>query len=69
MYIGKYLNFTLCLLLTVCFICFSVKPAIFDLILTLAIIVYLGSVYLIVQKFPSLYSAICSITASKKKAN
>ncbi|RZC38981.1 nicalin-1, partial [Asbolus verrucosus] len=35
---------------------YSVKPAIFDLVLTLAIILYLGIVYFLIQKFPFLYS-------------
>jgi hypothetical protein len=48
---------------------YSVKPAIFDLVLTLAIILYLGTVYVLVQKFPLLYSTACSLTSNKIKQN
>ncbi|XP_971811.2 BOS complex subunit ncln [Tribolium castaneum] len=48
---------------------YGVKPAIFDLVLTFAIILYLGTVYLFVQKFPALYSTACSLTSSKPKQN
>ncbi|KAK5647400.1 hypothetical protein RI129_002292 [Pyrocoelia pectoralis] len=45
---------------------YSVKPAIFDLILTLVIILYLGCLYLFIQKFPNIYNAACSVTFKKK---
>ncbi|XP_044263181.1 nicalin-1 [Tribolium madens] len=48
---------------------YSVKPAIFDLVLTFAIILYLGTIYLFVQKFPALYSTACSLTSNKPKQN
>nr|CAH7736006.1 unnamed protein product [Callosobruchus chinensis] len=44
----------------------SVKPAVFDLILTLVIIVYLIAIYLFVDKFPIVYSFVSSLTESKK---
>ncbi|KAJ8960178.1 hypothetical protein NQ318_003901 [Aromia moschata] len=45
---------------------YSVKPAVFDLILTLMIIVYLGIIYLCVDYFPRVYTIACSVTANKK---
>ncbi|KAF5304816.1 hypothetical protein FQR65_LT07833 [Abscondita terminalis] len=45
---------------------YSVKPAIFDLILTLIIILYLGIVYLVIQKFATFYNLACSLTSKKK---
>ncbi|XP_075217184.1 BOS complex subunit NCLN [Lycorma delicatula] len=45
---------------------YSVKPAVFDLFLTFAIALYLGLVYLFVQNFPSLYSAMPFFVSSKK---
>ncbi|KAK0161188.1 hypothetical protein PV327_009686 [Microctonus hyperodae] len=45
---------------------YSVKPAIFDLFLTIAIIVYLGMVYIIVHKFPVAYSLIARMTMKNK---
>ncbi|KAF5304722.1 hypothetical protein FQA39_LY09499 [Lamprigera yunnana] len=45
---------------------YSVKPAIFDLILTLMIVFYLGVVYLLIHKFPIFYIMACSITTKKK---
>jgi len=48
---------------------YSVKPAVFDLILTLVIIVYLGSAYLVIQNFPGIYRVACSVTSKKSKVN
>lgn len=45
---------------------FSVKPAVFDLFLTFAIIGYLVSVYFAIILFPDLYSAICKLSNSNK---
>lgn len=46
---------------------YSVKPAVFDLVLTFAIILYLGGVYLFMQYFPCIYSAACLVASSSKK--
>lgn len=46
---------------------YSVKPAVFDLILTLAIVMYLGSVYLVIQNFAGLYNVACNVTSKKSK--
>lgn len=40
----------------------SVKPAVFDLFLTIVIAAYLAAVYLAIFNFAHLYSAICKIT-------
>lgn len=49
---------------------FSVKPAVFDLFLTFAIIGYLVSVYFAIILFPDLYSAICKLcNKNKTKVN
>lgn len=45
---------------------YRVKPAVFDLILTLAITTYLGAVYFAISYIPSLYS-ICSNLVKNKK--
>ncbi|KAK9892946.1 hypothetical protein WA026_022817 [Henosepilachna vigintioctopunctata] len=47
---------------------YSVKPAVFDLFLTIAIVIYLAVIYLCVQKFSMLYVVACSLT-SKNKCN
>lgn len=46
---------------------FSVKPAVFDLVLTMAIVLYLGTIYLVIQKFPVLYVYACALTISQKE--
>ncbi|KAK7604764.1 hypothetical protein V9T40_005950 [Parthenolecanium corni] len=46
---------------------YSVKPAIFDLVLTFIIAVYLTLVYYTIQQFPLLYSTISATVAAKKK--
>ncbi|XP_015126473.1 nicalin [Diachasma alloeum] len=45
---------------------YSVKPAIFDLFLTIAISLYLGMVYLIVHKFSHLYNLTVQMTVKNK---
>ncbi|KAJ8933164.1 hypothetical protein NQ314_014171 [Rhamnusium bicolor] len=45
---------------------YSVKPAVFDLVLTLAIILYLGAIYLFIDHFSLLYGIACALTASRK---
>lgn len=46
---------------------YSVKPAIFDLVLTCIIAAYLTVVYYAIQKFPILYSSIAATVPTKKK--
>lgn len=41
---------------------YSVKPAVFDLFLTLGICVYLGAVYLAIIAFPQLYDGVASLS-------
>lgn len=43
---------------------YNVKPAIFDLILTFIIAMYLGIVYIFIFKFSSIYSQMCKISFS-----
>lgn len=45
---------------------YSVKPAVFDLVLTFAIILYLGAIYFFVDYFPLLYRFACSLTVNRK---
>ncbi|XP_045483433.1 nicalin [Harmonia axyridis] len=45
---------------------YSVKPAVFDLFLTVAIAVYLTVIYFFVQKFSLFYEVACSLTVKKK---
>lgn len=45
---------------------YSVKPAIFDLFLTIVIVVYLGMVYLVVHKFSLIYSLTAKMTVKNK---
>ncbi|KZC07749.1 Nicalin-1 [Dufourea novaeangliae] len=45
---------------------YSVKPAVFDLFLTIAIIVYLGIVYTIVHNFPYAYSLAIRLSVKNK---
>ncbi|KAK3932546.1 Nicalin-1 [Frankliniella fusca] len=45
---------------------YSVKPAIFDLILTFAIVAYLLIIYLVLQNFSSIYSLSASIVGVRK---
>ncbi|KAJ8983058.1 hypothetical protein NQ317_013264 [Molorchus minor] len=46
---------------------YSVKPAVFDLVLTLVIILYLGLFYFSVDYFPKVYKIACSLTSNNKK--
>ncbi|XP_025835580.1 nicalin-1-like [Agrilus planipennis] len=49
---------------------YSVKPAVFDLVLTIVIVLYLSIVYLVVLKFPYIYVISCNLISYKKvKAN
>ncbi|XP_076643835.1 BOS complex subunit NCLN [Halictus rubicundus] len=45
---------------------YSVKPAVFDLFLTIAIIIYLGMVYVIVHNFPHAYSLATRLSVKSK---
>ncbi|XP_076167862.1 BOS complex subunit ncln [Ptiloglossa arizonensis] len=45
---------------------YSVKPAVFDLFLTIAIIVYLGILYVIIHNFPHAYSLATRISVKNK---
>ncbi|CAH1116660.1 unnamed protein product [Phaedon cochleariae] len=45
---------------------YSVKPAVFDLILTIAIVLYLGAIYLFIERFSILYSLACTLTVNRK---
>lgn len=45
---------------------YSVKPAVFDLFLTIAIILYLGVIYVIVHNFPRAYSLATRFSANNK---
>lgn len=40
---------------------YHVKPAVFDLFLTIIICAYLCSVYLVIQFFPNMYHVICKM--------
>ncbi|XP_047536058.1 nicalin-1 [Vanessa atalanta] len=48
---------------------YSVKPAVFDLILTLAIIAYLTLVYFVIQFFPKFYEEYAKVITGKVKIN
>ncbi|XP_068620359.1 BOS complex subunit ncln [Battus philenor] len=48
---------------------YSVKPAVFDLILTLAIVAYLSVVYFAIQLFPRFYEEYAKIVTGKSKIN
>lgn len=51
---------------------YSVKPAVFDLFLTLGICAYLGAVYLGIIGFPQLYEAVSVLSSAhyaKVKSN
>ncbi|XP_045452768.1 nicalin-1 [Melitaea cinxia] len=48
---------------------YSVKPAVFDLILTLAIIAYLSLVYFVIQFFPRFYEEYAKLVTGKVKVN
>ncbi|XP_017471269.1 PREDICTED: nicalin isoform X1 [Rhagoletis zephyria] len=41
---------------------YHVKPAVFDLFLTILICAYLASAYLFIQYFPTLYDTVCKMT-------
>lgn len=43
---------------------YRVKPAVFDLFLTVLIAAYLGSIYLFIQYFPELYTLLCKTRAA-----
>ncbi|XP_066589257.1 BOS complex subunit NCLN [Prorops nasuta] len=45
---------------------YSVKPAIFDLFLTIAITIYLGLIYIIVHNFPKLYFVAAKLSIKNK---
>ncbi|XP_069689048.1 BOS complex subunit NCLN [Periplaneta americana] len=45
---------------------YSVKPAVFDLFLTIAIAIYLGLIYFVIQKFPVLYTMVSTFISPKK---
>lgn len=45
---------------------YSVKPAVFDLFLTIAIIVYLGILYIVVHNFPHAYSLATRFSVKNK---
>ncbi|XP_053986299.1 BOS complex subunit NCLN [Hylaeus anthracinus] len=45
---------------------YSVKPAVFDLFLTIAIIVYLGILYVIIHNFPRAYSVVTHFSVKNK---
>ncbi|KAL0278855.1 UNVERIFIED_CONTAM: hypothetical protein PYX00_000546 [Menopon gallinae] len=47
---------------------YSVKPAVFDLFLTAAIVVYLSLVYLLLNNFSYIYTNVTKIVSSKKKS-
>ncbi|XP_050318200.1 nicalin-1 isoform X2 [Bactrocera neohumeralis] len=44
---------------------YHVKPAIFDLFLTILICAYLASVYFVIQFFPALYDTVCKMTKAQ----
>ncbi|KAJ8717663.1 hypothetical protein PYW07_005593 [Mythimna separata] len=48
---------------------YSVKPAVFDLILTLAIVAYLSVVYFAIQLFPRFYEEYAKIVTGKAKVH
>ncbi|XP_059057938.1 BOS complex subunit ncln [Achroia grisella] len=48
---------------------YSVKPAVFDLILTLGIVAYLTVVYFAIQLFPRFYEEYARIVTGKEKIN
>ncbi|KAL7291308.1 hypothetical protein TKK_0014911 [Trichogramma kaykai] len=48
---------------------YSVKPAVFDLILTIAILVYLGFIYLVVYNFSKFYNFATKISSGKSKSS
>ncbi|XP_072760112.1 BOS complex subunit NCLN [Anoplolepis gracilipes] len=45
---------------------YSVKPAVFDLFLTIGIVLYLGILYMIVHNFPHVYSLATKLSAKSK---
>lgn len=47
---------------------YNVKPAIFDLFITLLVVMYLGIVYLSIQHFPKLYSLSVKLSVKNKVA-
>jgi hypothetical protein len=48
---------------------YDVKPAIFDLVVSLAIAVYVGMLYLIVKSFPSIYDFAASAKVGNQSTN
>ncbi|XP_071449388.1 BOS complex subunit NCLN [Hetaerina americana] len=45
---------------------YSVKPAVFDLFLTIAILGYLAAIYALIQNFPLVYSAVSKLSFGSK---
>lgn len=45
----------------------SVKPAVFDLFLTILITAYLFSVYFVILYFPHLYTVVCRMSKESMK--
>lgn len=45
---------------------YSVKPAVFDLFLTIGIILYLGILYMVVHNFPHAYALATRLSAKSK---
>lgn len=45
---------------------YSVKPAVFDLFLTIAIVIYLGVLYVVIHNFPRVYSLATRISVKSK---
>jgi hypothetical protein len=46
---------------------YSVKPAVFDLVLTIAISAYVGILYLVLSKWSSIYSVLSSVAINPNK--
>ncbi|XP_012162719.1 nicalin isoform X1 [Ceratitis capitata] len=44
---------------------YHVKPAVFDLFLTIIICAYLASVYFFIQYFPAMYDTVCKLTKAQ----
>ncbi|XP_067637931.1 BOS complex subunit ncln isoform X2 [Eurosta solidaginis] len=44
---------------------YHVKPAVFDLFLTILICAYLATVYFIIQYFPAIYDTVCKMTKTQ----
>lgn len=46
---------------------YSVKPAVFDLFLTIAISIYLTVIYFVIQNFPQFYTVVLTIVGAKRQ--